>query len=145
MKTYLGILLGSLYLIAPGVASAQLSRSRPAVSPYLNLLQGGQTAGLNYYNLVRPEIDYRASILRLQQQSQVNEQALSDLQSTILPTTGHAAAFMAHGNYFQSFTGGPAGVYGTSGGVGGGSFGTTGGASGRPMPSPLTPPPSGRK
>jgi hypothetical protein len=137
MKTYLGLLLGSLYLLAPGAASAQLPRSRPAVSPYLNLLQGTQGAGLNYYNLVRPEIEYRSAIDRLQQQGQTTQQALTDLQSGALPATGHFAGFMTQGNYFQSFTGGPAGSsYGGAagssyGGAAGSSFGTLGGMSGR--------------
>jgi hypothetical protein len=129
VKPYLGLLVGSLFLIAPGTALAQPGTiRRPVLSPYLNLLQAGQSAGVNYYGLVRPEIDFREGIQKLQQQNQANQLVLTDLQSgTGISPTGHFAAFMTHGNYFQSFTGGPAGGS-LTGAAAGASFGTLGGA-----------------
>jgi hypothetical protein len=132
VKTYLALLLGSVFLVAPGAALAQVPITRPTVSPYLNLLQGGQPPGVNYYGIVRPELDFRSSIQKLQQQNQTNQQALADLQNpTVLPATGHFTGFMTQGPYFQSFTGGPVGIAaGTAVGTGtpgvAASFGTVG-------------------
>src|SRR5437879_2241913 len=41
---------------------------RPAVSPYLNLQRGGINPGVNYYGLVRPQIDTSRSLQQLQHQ-----------------------------------------------------------------------------
>jgi hypothetical protein len=132
VKPSLGLLLGSACLLAPQTASAQAPYSRPAVSPYLNLLRGDSPAGINYYGIIRPEVDFRSSIQRLQQQAQATQQAFTEAQTSTVPSpTGHAAGFMNHNTYFQSFTGGAAG----------GSFGTTGNAA-RPGNAPRTPPAS---
>jgi hypothetical protein len=61
----------------------------------------------------------------------VNHQALTDLQSGVLPPTGVGAGFMTHGSYFQSMSGGPTGTSLGTGGTGtGASFGTMGTSSG---------------
>jgi hypothetical protein len=86
---------------------------RPTVSPYLNLLRRDQPRSLNYYNLVRPQIDTRAAIGQLQGQVRTNEQAISSLEAeTELPTTGHSAGFMTHQRFF--LTGGSRGEAGRS-------------------------------
>jgi hypothetical protein len=103
----LAVACGTLNLLAVGQAFAQyqpyrpLPTSRPAVSPYLNLLRRGQDPALNYYNLVRPEIEGRNAILQLQSQTTANRQALTGLeQGLFLPTTGHRSGFM---NYYSFF------------------------------------------
>jgi hypothetical protein len=122
MKYCVALVLGAVSLIAPGAASAQATLNRPALSPYLNLLQAGQSPGVNLYGIVRPEIEFRSSIQRLQQQVQTNQQAIDVQSTTTLPTTGHFAGFMTQGTYFQSFTGGAAGgSFGTAGGMGTGT------------------------
>ncbi len=125
MKTTVGILVGSFLFLAVGsVAHAQYPYQRPAVSPYQNLFRPGQTGAMNYYNLVRPDLDFRSSIQQLQLQNQAQQQALNDLQTPAGPlVTGHQAGFMTHRAYFQTVATGAAG--GTAGG-----FGTVGRSTG---------------
>src|SRR4051812_34825560 len=60
--------------VGPG-AEAQFTYQRPqtnpfgqpAVSPYLNLNRAGSNAGINYYALVKPQMDTAKSIQQLQQ------------------------------------------------------------------------------
>ena len=121
MKTRSIALLAPLLILVGGAAAqAQVPNSRPTVSPYLNLYRGGASATSNYYNLVRPEIDFRNSIQQLQTQSTANQQALSDLATPAGPlVTGHAAGFMTQRSYFQT--------QGSSGaGAGAAGFGTVG-------------------
>src|SRR5690349_7604497 len=104
MKTCVKLLVGSLLFFAGvGAAQAQYPNSRPTVTPWLNLYRGGNPVALNYYNLVRPELDFLASIQQLSQQVGANKQALTDLTTPSgAPVTGHAAGFMTHGSYFQT-------------------------------------------
>src|SRR5262245_20324517 len=71
------------YLAATsGFAAAQapLPYQTPPVSPYLSLFRQGSPPGVNYYNLVRPQIEFNSSIQQLQQQVGVNRQGIADLQ-----------------------------------------------------------------
>jgi hypothetical protein len=56
--------------------SLQQPTFRPPVSPYLNLLNGGGNAAINYYGIVRPE-------LRFQTQQQQTSQQLRRLEGEI--------------------------------------------------------------
>src|SRR4051812_45352389 len=84
MKSWRGSFMsaGLLVTLAAGQAAAQGPAqgpppiTRPAVSPYLNLLRTDQPAGLNYYNLVRPQVEFRSSIGQLQQQTATDQQAI---------------------------------------------------------------------
>ena len=100
---------------------------RPAVSPYINLLRGGASPAINYSTLVRPELDFRASVSQLQNQSLANQQAITGLAQGGLPggplVTGTTVGFQNHLIYFQTMTGGPGGQ--------GFGFGTVGGGAGR--------------
>jgi hypothetical protein len=104
-----------------GSSSAQSSYvpfNQPRVSPYLNLLRGGASPGVNYYDLVRPQFQFRNSIQQLQQQVGADQQALAGLQGPgSTPTTGHPVGFMTHLSYFQtlSSTGGGAFTVPTTG------------------------------
>src|SRR5579872_6408864 len=128
MKTCLILLLGSLLFFASAAAAnAQAQYTRPpAISPYRNLYNNGSgSPNQNYYNLVRPELDFRASIQQLQQQTRTNQQAISNLEATTGPVvTGHQAGFMTHRTYFQTLGAGGSGAAGagfaTVGGGGGG-------------------------
>jgi hypothetical protein len=86
--------------------------SGPAVSPYLNLMRAGAPLGVNYYDLVRPQIQFRSAISNLQRSQAGLIQGLttggSAADSAVM--TGHPVMF---GNYSHYFPG-----QGTSGGLG---------------------------
>jgi hypothetical protein len=99
--------------LAPAAAQAQYIRpaNQPRVSPYLNLLRGGSTFGNNYYNLVRPDLEFRSSIVQLQTQTQTQQQDIVGLETARVPTTGHAFGFQNQMGYFNNVS---------TGGMGGG-------------------------
>lgn len=78
---------------------------RPALSPYLNLLRGGNSA-VNYYGLVRPQNEFRAANNQLQNsvnrlQSEIDQtQALQQSGISQLQATGHKSGFNTHRAYF---------------------------------------------
>jgi hypothetical protein len=93
----------ALLLVCGAVAHAQGAITTPPVTPWLNLYRGGNSAALNYYNLVKPEFTVRGAIGQLQQQSNSNQQAITDLTAPAGPlVTGHAAGFMTQRSYFQT-------------------------------------------
>ena len=105
----------------------------PPVSPYLNLLRPGTSPGINYYGLVRPQIDFQNSVQALQSQFGYAQQA-AGLQTGDPGTTGHPVYFLNYSAYFLNTTGQPAG-----GGMAnpirqpmGGAFANTAGAFGTP-------------
>src|SRR3954462_1726760 len=108
----------AIALIAVGFlasqAAAQAPITQPRVSPYLNLLRGGATPGSNYYNLVRPENEFRNSIQQVQGRTQANQQAIENLQEGAggLPATGKVVGFMNHSLYFNNA---PVGGFGAGG------------------------------
>lgn len=87
---------------------------RPAFSPYLNLLRGGTSTAVNYYGIVRPQLNFGNSINNLQQQTANEQQEITGLQFGNLPTTGHPVQFLNLKGYFQTMQGG-AGVTGGTG------------------------------
>ena len=114
-------------------------QQQPAVSPYLNINRFGQPPGLNYYNLVRPQLQTQQQISNLQQQQQLLASGLGSA-NTITPldqpvppsSTGHPVNYFDWSRYFP-LQGLPAG--GTAIGPGtipGGqpSFGSPGARSG---------------
>jgi hypothetical protein len=131
----------------PEAAQAQYTNpnSRARVSPYLNLLRGGAAPGVNYYALVRPDIEYRASINQLAQQTQANQQAIATGLDAINASTagafitGTAVGFQTHGSFFQNI--GSAGQLGF--GIGGGQGGLAGGR--QPAARGVTPQRGGRR
>ena len=121
MKYRVIVAVGAL-LLATEAASAQPQvgppTQRPAFSPYLNLARQGGSPALNYYGLVRPEIQARQSIQNLQGAVGANQQAISNIESgasgSDVSTTGHQAGFLNYGNYFMT---GGAGQMGNSSGT----------------------------
>jgi hypothetical protein len=103
MKRFLGM-AGLLVLLATGPAEAQpLTRpinpyTRPPVSPYLNLLRGGNPA-INYFGIVRPELE---GIQMTQQLGQLNPYGpVPPVAPTgVLPVTGHVATFGNFSHYY---------------------------------------------
>jgi hypothetical protein len=90
-------------------ASAQVPFNRPTVnpfnppvvSPFLNLNRGGNQA-INYYGLVRPQLDTAAGLQQLQRQQQVLAQTPTPETVGGIPVTGHPAQFMSFSHYFNS-------------------------------------------
>src|SRR5579864_5687257 len=64
----------------------------PPLSPYLNMVRGGNPA-VNYYGLVRPQMQAQHSIQQLQQQNTAAA-ANSGLTMDAYPNSGHPVQFM---------------------------------------------------
>lgn len=113
-RLLLTLAAGSLLLLAsPLVAQGPgpITPRRPSVSPYLNLLRGGNAA-VNYYGIVRPQNEFRAAgnvfannTQRMQSQLNQQSRALEQSEISQLRPTGHTASFNTHARYF--FTNGP--------------------------------------
>jgi len=96
---------------------------RPPVSPYINLgRQQGLNPAINYYGIIRPQLQFSSSVQQLQQQISTNQQGITDLQASALPATGHSAQFMNYQRFFLTSARGQSGQ----------SRGTTTGAVVRP-------------
>jgi hypothetical protein len=80
-----------------------LPTTPPPVSPYLNLLRRGASPALNYYDIVRPQVEFRNFSQQVQQQVTNNQQSIANLENnpnTLV--TGHAAGFMTSSRYFMT-------------------------------------------
>ena len=107
--------LGLVGACASGRAAAQVPTTfgrppanplgTPQVSPWINLGNGGNM-GLNYYGLVRPQIQSQQSIRQLQQQQQLDQAQLAGLTGTgpggIPLVTGHPTQFVNYSTYFPA-------------------------------------------
>jgi hypothetical protein len=108
MKRRLPVPLAALVLLAAGSA-ASTARAQtfyggnitPPVSPYVNLTRGGAPFGVNYYNIVQPQLQFQSEISQLQQQSR---QFQSVVGGTGPLTTGHPAMFGDRLHYFPART-----------------------------------------
>jgi hypothetical protein len=81
--------------------------SRPALSPYLNLIRGGDPAA-NYYLGVVPERDRRANtvqfgaqLLDLEARSDAASRAAPEPDIPQLGATGHPAYFLNYSSYYN--------------------------------------------
>jgi hypothetical protein len=69
--------------------------SRPLVSPYVNLLNNNNSTVLNYYGLVRPEVDALDAQTRLQSSFEsLDDRVRRQTANSQLGASGHAARFM---------------------------------------------------
>jgi hypothetical protein len=123
----LAILAGVALTVSAPTVRAQFGQPGayrpPTVSPYINLLRGDQPQYLNYYGLVRPQLQFQNGIQSLQAQTSLQGNALSSEAALTngLLLTGHPVYFRNTGVYFaRTFTG--------AGGMGAGSY--AGGATG---------------
>jgi hypothetical protein len=103
-------LLGTLaaFALAPAAnAQAPGSITRPPYSPYLNLARPGNPA-LNYYGLVRPEIDWRNSVGNLQTEFSALNQELNNpvAGNPAFPSTGHPVTFLNYSHFYYGVRGG---------------------------------------
>jgi len=111
MKRTQWLTLGFLVLGTVSGVQAQGTYVRPAagsyaqapLSPYLNLVRGGNPA-VNYYGLVRPQVDSRNAIQQLQQQSSAAP-ANSGLTTDGLANSGHPVQFMNFSHYYSGNVG----------------------------------------
>jgi hypothetical protein len=72
----------------------------PTTSPYLNLTRPGNRA-VNYYNLVRPEFEFRNAYQSIQ--SQINRSSTvggASIGEEGLPTTGHSTSFLNYSHFY---------------------------------------------
>ncbi len=106
-RSYLRVVLLAITVFVADRAAAQgpsFATHRPAFSPYLNLLRRDQNPALNYYGLVRPQVQYNDSIQNLQTRQTALEQeaAVGQNNTTNLPPTGHRAGFLTHKRFFMT-------------------------------------------
>lgn len=140
-------------IVSSAVCPAQAQALRPGgvgggVSPYLNLLRGGTPTAVNYYGIVRPQLQYNAAINSLEQQVTANRVAITAAENASVPQTGHPITFLNYHRYFLNTgassafqnvqasqraigagnlpTGSAAGTPGTRSGTGGYGIGTIG-------------------
>jgi hypothetical protein len=114
-------------------------QSRPPLSPYLNLLRPGTNPAINYYGLVRPQIETGQNLQQLQRQLQVLDTTMLTQGMTTgaptagsLLTTGHPVVFQNYGTYYPVVGNRGATRLGGGGvgGLGGGGYGGLGGGYG---------------
>lgn len=115
------IATAALVLLSTSAVFAQspgFGRPRnPTLSPYLNLLNNSNSTEFNYYQLYRPQKEFRNAYQGLNQNlyqttAQVARQGESIEQisdrlrpGSSLRTTGHPTSFMNHGRYFSTGAG----------------------------------------
>jgi hypothetical protein len=95
-------LVAASMLAVVGPAKAQPGTFRPPLSPYLNLLRGGNPA-INYYGLVRPEQQFTQSIQQLQMQATAGPVAAPLEGVQTLPYTGHPVRFVNYSHYYNFY------------------------------------------
>lgn len=126
MTRFAAAMLGLAVAAGTGFSQPQPNVApRPTFSPYLNLLRGGGGgAGINYFGLVRPEIQMRQQANSLQQQLNATNQNLTNIENQLLQPgeqpglagTGHGVVFNQPFRYFNTLPGGSGGARGASGG-----------------------------
>lgn len=128
-----GLTIGVL-LVSANDASAQLRPTfgrpgSPTTSPWLNLLNrpGGGGILFNYYQRVRPEMEFRGNNANLARSVNDLSQQINQQQALKpgagLGQTGHAATFMNLGGYFSGVNGQQQTGAQIGGQFGGGQFG----------------------
>jgi hypothetical protein len=89
---------GSLLAQYPGMPG-----QRPPVSPYINLGRPQLAPAIDYYGIVRPQLDFRQSLAGINRQVTTNELAIGSLaESRVLPPTGVAGNFNTQYRYFMT-------------------------------------------
>ena len=113
MKRLMGVAVVALMVLGScaGRAAAQFGSplgqppqnplGTPSFSPFLNLGRGGNPA-MNFYGLVRPQLQTQQSLQQLQQQQALLQTGLLGAQTaTALPlTSGHETYFVNYSHFF---------------------------------------------
>jgi hypothetical protein len=96
---------GSLYAQAPLVPQGSTQPySPPVVSPYLNLLNRGNPA-INYYGIVRPEVQEQQQLQRLQfglARTNAEVETAATTGFGVTAATGHSVGFMTQATFFNT-------------------------------------------
>jgi hypothetical protein len=121
MKQYLAS-LGAVLIVGTSVHgqpqigsySQPVVNPRPIISPYLNLNQGSANPAINYYGIVRPQIENRQAIQNLQQQAQTTQgmiqgQAGPSANEDIAPTGRTMGGYLNYSHYFPLYSRGAGG------------------------------------
>src|SRR5215468_11203741 len=83
----------------------------PVVSPYLNLFRNGADPAVNYYGLVRPQMDFASGLQNLQQQvTDLSQAQALGLTPGFTGATGHPTMFFNYSHYYPGLGGGGFGV-----------------------------------
>jgi hypothetical protein len=116
-----------------GIGSAPTSGG---FSPYLNLNRGGNTAALNYYGIIRPQMNFQSSLQSLSQQQQQTAGMMQD--DPLMPgiVVGTRPRFLNTSGYFLNINGGT--TPGMTGGIAPGPGGQTQSGFGAGMQSTAT-------
>jgi len=70
-------------------------------SPYLNLNRAGSSPAINYFNLVRPEFEFRNAYQSLQGQVNQNRELVREtIVEGGLPVTGHSTSFLNYSHFY---------------------------------------------
>ncbi len=108
-------------------------QGRPTISPYLNLARPGSSPAINYYGLVRPQMQTQQQLQNLQGQQNLLATELGGGmaipgQMTPIATTGHPVYYFDFARYFP-LGGLPNNMMGMGmgmGGMGGAGYGRGG-------------------
>ena|SRR5438067_1577611 len=84
-------------VVALGAGRAWGQPPLPGYSPYLNLARPGN-AGVNYYGLVRPQVEVRNDLQQLQRNTTRLQADVTQMGGDL--STGHAAGFMYFGGFY---------------------------------------------
>jgi hypothetical protein len=90
----------------PGYVRPQTNPyGQPIVSPYVNLNRGFGNAGINYFGIVRPQLQAQQAFQQLQQQQAYLDQAVAAGITGVDPNqpgTGHGTRFFNYSHYFSN-------------------------------------------
>lgn len=97
---------GAVYAQAPLAPQTPTQpNTAPVIPPILNLLNRGNPA-INYYGIVRPQVQNQQQLQRLQfGLAQTNAEIAATTTATAagaLPITGHVTGFMTQTHYFNT-------------------------------------------
>ena len=83
-----------------GFSNPPPSMTRPTVSPYISLGRGN--AGLNYFSIVRPTLDFRTQEDRQRQKLRDLDRRVEDVDREFnLPKSGHSTYFNTYSHYYR--------------------------------------------
>jgi hypothetical protein len=98
-----------LLALSAQTARAQLGRppvqpfAQPAFSPYLNLARGGTNPGINYFGIVRPQLETQAEIQQLQFAAMGGANVpATGTQTANVVNTGTGSGFQTQGRFFMT-------------------------------------------
>src|SRR5438105_12014357 len=124
MNRFLAGIVATLTLAASLKAQPQIGtynqpvvNPRPVISPYLNLNHGGAPPAINYYGIVRPQIENHQAIQNLQQQVQttqgmIQNQAAPLANDEMAPTGRNVGGYLNYSHCFPLYSRGAGGAAG---------------------------------